>query len=61
MIHAEVRRNDAQLLSRIYADPHAVLADVVKGLEFYVKAEQLNLAGECIVRAWHPDLKEQAQ
>lgn len=50
MIEAEVHRNDQLLMERTYYEPNTTLEAVLKNLEMYVKNEQLNQAGECMLR-----------
>lgn len=50
MIEAEVKRNDEILMQRTYYEPSLSLEMVLKQLEMYVVAEQLNESGECLLR-----------
>ena len=50
MIEAEVHRNEEVLMRRTYHEPSLSLETVLKQLEMYVVAEQLNNAGECLLR-----------
>ncbi len=50
MIEAEVHRNEEVLMRRTYHEPSLSLESVLKQLEMYVVAEQLNNAGECLLR-----------
>ncbi len=50
MIEAEVHRNDQLLMQRTYSEPSLSLEAVLKQLEMYVVNEQLNTAGECLLR-----------
>ena len=50
MIEAEVHRNDEVLMLRTYSEPSLSLETVLKQLEMYVVAEQLNHSGECLLR-----------
>ncbi len=50
MIEAEVHRNDQLLMQRTYHEPTLSLEGVLKQLEMYVVNEQLNTAGECLLR-----------
>lgn len=50
MIEAEVHRNDELLMQRTYYEPSLSLEMVLKQLEMYVVAEQLNNTGECLLR-----------
>ncbi|MEB3198603.1 MAG: hypothetical protein VKP62_15505 [Candidatus Sericytochromatia bacterium] len=50
MIEAEVHRNGQLLLQRTYHEPALSLETVLKQLEMYIVNEQLNTAGECLLR-----------
>lgn len=50
MIEAEIHCNDKLLMQRNYHDHDLSLESVVKQLEMYVLNEQLNTAGECLIR-----------
>ncbi len=50
VIEAEVHRNDEVLMLRTYTEPSLSLETVLKQLEMYVVAEQLNHSGECLLR-----------
>lgn len=50
MIEAEIHCNDKLLMQRNYSDASISLEAVVKQLEMYVLNEQLNAAGECLIR-----------
>jgi hypothetical protein len=50
MIEAEVHRNEEVLMRRTYNEPSLSLESVLKQLEMYVIAEQLNNSGECLLR-----------
>ncbi|MBI6545220.1 MAG: hypothetical protein HY692_00410 [Cyanobacteria bacterium NC_groundwater_1444_Ag_S-0.65um_54_12] len=50
MIEAEVHCNDEILMQRTYHEPSLSLEMVLKQLEMYVVAEQLNHSGECLLR-----------
>lgn len=49
-IEAEVHRNDQLLMKRDYNDHGQSLEGILKMLEMYVVNEQLNTAGECLLR-----------
>jgi hypothetical protein len=51
VIEAEVHRNDQLLMQRTYYEPSMTLDMVLKNLELYIVNEQLNTAGECLLRA----------
>lgn len=50
MIEAEVHRNGQLLFQRVYHEPSLSLETVLKQLEMYIVNEQLNTAGECLLR-----------
>lgn len=50
MIEAEVHRNEEVLMRRTYHENGLSLETVLKQLEMYVVAEQLNNEGECLLR-----------
>ncbi len=50
MIEAEVHRNEEVLMRRTFHEPSLSLESVLKQLEMYVVAEQLNNTGECLLR-----------
>lgn len=50
MIEAEVHRNEEVLMRRTFVEPSLSLESVLKQLEMYVVAEQLNNTGECLLR-----------
>lgn len=50
MIEAEVHRNEEVLMRRTFVEPSLSLESVLKQLEMYVVAEQLNNSGECLLR-----------
>lgn len=50
MIEAEVIQNDKCIMQRTYTEPGLSLENVLKHLEMYTVAEQINYAGECILR-----------
>jgi hypothetical protein len=51
IIEAEIVRNDKIIKACIYDEPDIDLETVSKRLESYIVNEQLNLAGECMIRA----------
>jgi hypothetical protein len=58
MIEAEIHRNDQLLMSRTYYDPSLSLEKVLKSLEMYIISEQLNTAGECLLRVRFSNLSK---
>jgi hypothetical protein len=58
MIEAEIHRNDKLLMQRTFDDPTFSLESVLKKLELYVLNEQLNVAGECLLRVRFADLSK---
>jgi hypothetical protein len=56
MIEAEVKRGGHLIMQRTYYDPSLSLERALKNLEDYIIAEQLNHAGECVVRVRFPNL-----
>lgn len=58
MIEAEVHRNDELLMQRTYYEPSLSLEMVLKQLEMYVVAEQLNSSGECLLRVRFSNLSK---
>ena len=50
MIEAEVCRSGEVIMRRRYHDPSYSLEAVLKQLELYVVAEQLNNTGECLLK-----------
>lgn len=58
MIRAEIHRNGQLLMNRIYYEPSLSLEMVLKNLEMYVVNEQLNIAGECLLRARFENLQK---
>ena len=50
VIEAEVHRNEEVIMRREYHEPSLSLETVLKQLEMYVVAEQMNLPGECLLR-----------
>lgn len=50
MIEAEAIRNDQIIMARRFDSPHLSLENVLLSLEMYVKEEQLNTAGEVLLR-----------
>jgi hypothetical protein len=58
MIEAEVHRNDKLLMQRVYYEPSLSLEMVLKNLELYIVNEQLNTAGECMLRVRFSNLSK---
>ncbi|MEB3221019.1 MAG: hypothetical protein VKS61_02980 [Candidatus Sericytochromatia bacterium] len=58
MIEAEVHRNGQLLLQRTYSEPSLSLEAVLKQLEMYIVNEQLNNAGECLLRVRFGNLQK---
>lgn len=50
MIEAEVHRNDKMIMQMTYNNPSQSLEGTLKSLEMYIVNEQLNTAGECLIR-----------
>ena len=50
MIEAEVHRDEIVLMQRTYQEPSLSLESVLRQLELYVVAEQLNQQSECLLR-----------
>lgn len=61
MIEAEVHRNGERLMQRTYHEPTLTLEQVLKQLEHYIVSEQLNSAGECLLRCRFTNLKQPAK
>lgn len=61
MIEAEVQRNDEILMQRTYYEPSLSLEMVLKQLEMYIVAEQLNNSAECLLRVRFSNLSKQQQ
>lgn len=59
MIEAEIHRNGALLMQRVYHEPTLSLEQVLKQLEGYVVDEQLNTEGECLLRVRFANLGQQ--
>lgn len=60
MIEAEVQRNDEILMQRTYYEPSLSLEMVLKQLEMYIVAEQLNSTAECLLRVRFSNLSKPA-
>jgi hypothetical protein len=58
MVEAEVHRNDQLLMQRTFYDPCLSLESVMKSLEMYIVNEELNKAGECLVRVRFSNLRK---
>lgn len=50
MIECEVHRNDQLLMQRTYYEPSMSLEMALMQMEMYIVNEQLNTAGECMLR-----------
>ena len=51
MIVANITKDGEILMTRHFSDPERSLQSVLNELEAYVVGEQLNLGGECVLRA----------
>lgn len=57
MIHAIVYRNDTRIMAREFPEAFT-LERAVKAMEEYIVLEQLNNAGECVIKARFADCQE---
>lgn len=59
MIDCEVHRNQELLMCRTFYDPNMSLEMALKSLEMYIINEELNKAGECLLRVKYTNLSKQ--